>query len=1012
MSSKFENPNYEELLKHASWLKNLALHLVKDAALADDIVQQTWVTAIEKPPRKNASTRHWLGRVLRNNIHNRYREESRRKRREARYASRSGDEFVDQVVERGELSAVLTQAVLRLNEPFRSTLLMRFHEDLSSKEIGRRLGIPAGTVRTRVNRGLGKLRQDLELLLGRDGEELNSMLLAFSSVTGGSFFSPAFLVAAALLVGLGLTAWVFDGFTREPPLTTKGGAITEVKIETDAMEPALLLHEESPSREEEDVASDIEGGAAVIISGRCIAEETGEPLAGCELHFFGYEARSPSQFKQYPEWAWQNPEDIITGVDGRFEFRLGQPHELGLYILSIKKDGRLTRRADWTAPDNPLRDFDFGDINLQVGTILKGRVLSMDGRPLDDVRVHLDEVPGQILLNASRGAYSLGGRTDKEGNFDVGSALPPGTRNVKMHKVGYGQVDPFYVEIFSGLSEQSVDFYMQAMPFVQGKVSMIGGAPLIKAEVTADVGPGWIASARTNDLGEFKIFARELRDTPFRLEVEHDNVQNFATEEVHHWGDRGITLVARPALQVAIQVVEDATGERVEKFAVISGPIEPNSRHGVRGYPKNGGTHAEGILLLEGLRDKDNGLIVLPWNPKLSRSQPIPVKPSVEGELLEVRLQPAKPFEVKVVNQEGNGVAGSVVSATHPIFESDVYSKFTTERDGVAVLYLPVGLQEGLLVVTGDHKKEVIELNHEDWKSGERSVTVTSLGTVKGTLKLTPAFESVRLYFRNKENHSEIHWSYDSPKIVEVANDGQFEEKLEPGVFDVRLLVKNLNPGSSGSIHKGWAAWPRSIGEVEIHAGKSSALDLDLSDFALSTLKGKLTVNQLPLSGADVHLRFLGIEGDSNWGEGYQDLRTGANGEFEVHNLLPGSYRLWLQSGRNGEELPWRLISRQMFEVKSGQSNEVAFDFQLTTARIRPLDPATNQPMPNTTWYVPPIRKHLTTDSLGWLTIFPAPQGEFVLSLNRARPSTTLGPLAIQFGEELFVVEAQATALR
>ena len=41
----------DDLLDHGSWLQALARNLVGDQATADDLVQETWVAAIKKPPR-------------------------------------------------------------------------------------------------------------------------------------------------------------------------------------------------------------------------------------------------------------------------------------------------------------------------------------------------------------------------------------------------------------------------------------------------------------------------------------------------------------------------------------------------------------------------------------------------------------------------------------------------------------------------------------------------------------------------------------------------------------------------------------------------------------------------------------------------------------------------------------------------------------------------------------------------------------------------------------------------
>jgi RNA polymerase sigma factor (sigma-70 family) len=54
-------------------------------------------------------------------------------------------------------------AVLSLSEPIRSTIVLRYLEDLPPREVARRLGVPIETVRSRSRRGL----EDMRATLGR-----------------------------------------------------------------------------------------------------------------------------------------------------------------------------------------------------------------------------------------------------------------------------------------------------------------------------------------------------------------------------------------------------------------------------------------------------------------------------------------------------------------------------------------------------------------------------------------------------------------------------------------------------------------------------------------------------------------------------------------------------------------------------------------------------------------------------------------------------------------------------
>lgn len=83
----------QELLSHQTFLRRLAIDLVgKDA---DDLVQDVWQRALERPPHHGRQLRGWLARVARNLAANRWRGEARRRSREEGRASAqpAGDEL-------------------------------------------------------------------------------------------------------------------------------------------------------------------------------------------------------------------------------------------------------------------------------------------------------------------------------------------------------------------------------------------------------------------------------------------------------------------------------------------------------------------------------------------------------------------------------------------------------------------------------------------------------------------------------------------------------------------------------------------------------------------------------------------------------------------------------------------------------------------------------------------------------------------------------------------------------
>lgn len=153
----------EELLAHSGWLRRLALRLVGDADVADDLVQETLSTAVRRSPETRESLRPWLGKVLRDAFRMRARSETRRSAREQAASLVSDDVPTPEIlVARAEAQRLLVDLVLRLAEPYRDAVLLHFCEGVSLADIARAQGIPAGTVRRRVRVAIGQLRTWLD----------------------------------------------------------------------------------------------------------------------------------------------------------------------------------------------------------------------------------------------------------------------------------------------------------------------------------------------------------------------------------------------------------------------------------------------------------------------------------------------------------------------------------------------------------------------------------------------------------------------------------------------------------------------------------------------------------------------------------------------------------------------------------------------------------------------------------------------------------------------------------
>ncbi len=220
-------PNPEELLLHTEWMLAMAVSLVGDRSRADDIVQGAWTAAVESPPRSRVALGAWLHGVVRNLSRQSHRQESRRRRREAIVAkSELQFDSAEELVARAELQRVIIDSVLSLDEPYRTTVILRFFEDRTPHEIANRDAVPVKTVWTRLSRALQQLRSRLNREYG-DQDQWRSILIPF---IGAPAATTAGLTTSASASASVSTAPTTTAATSTLLTTTLGSAFVMSKL--------------------------------------------------------------------------------------------------------------------------------------------------------------------------------------------------------------------------------------------------------------------------------------------------------------------------------------------------------------------------------------------------------------------------------------------------------------------------------------------------------------------------------------------------------------------------------------------------------------------------------------------------------------------------------------------------------------------------------------------------------------------------------------------------------------
>ncbi|MCK6448852.1 MAG: sigma-70 family RNA polymerase sigma factor [Planctomycetes bacterium] len=142
-------------------LHKLALHLVRDPAEAEDVLQSTYLAAIESASSYDASRPlvPWLVGILANQAAL-ARRRARREVEPDRLDPR-GEPDPRDMADLAEFSSKLGEALAKLPEPYAEVLRMHLADGKKSIDIAKELGREPGTVRMQVHRGLDLLRRAL-----------------------------------------------------------------------------------------------------------------------------------------------------------------------------------------------------------------------------------------------------------------------------------------------------------------------------------------------------------------------------------------------------------------------------------------------------------------------------------------------------------------------------------------------------------------------------------------------------------------------------------------------------------------------------------------------------------------------------------------------------------------------------------------------------------------------------------------------------------------------------------
>jgi RNA polymerase sigma-70 factor (ECF subfamily) len=450
----------------AGELLRVGSHLVKDLASAEDLVQMTFLAAIEDRASHlpGRPVLPWLLGIMANRARNLRRVE--RRRPDPQRVQAGPPLEPPEEAQASELSAAVEDAVANLPDPYRPVLNLHLRHGLSAAEIARSLERPQATVRSQLARGMDRLRRALPAGFAAGFAMLPSTrglaairVEVLDKAQGVPTAQAEVLTVAGSKLGLGLMTlglllvagfFVWQAEDRERPLDSDSASLAEAErgaSSTAAREepPPMVARVEAPS-------PDAEPALATLLVQAVLTD--GSPAAGAPALLISTNGE--------------------MGVDER-SFRFDAAGELR--VDGLEPGHYFVHGLQGGTVDLELGPGEDGQASLEIpeGVSLSGLVVDAEGRPLADASVLLCY---SIVALERREEVA---RSDSQGRFRV-EHLQPGRAlsavgatglPASIYWVRKGQTEEEPIRLQVGGSEASL----------QGVVRSFDGTPIAGARI-------------------------------------------------------------------------------------------------------------------------------------------------------------------------------------------------------------------------------------------------------------------------------------------------------------------------------------------------------------------------------------------------------------------------------------------------------------------------------------------------------------------------------------------------
>ncbi len=421
MSELTDSFDCTDLAERSRRIRGLARSIVRDESRADDLAQQVVMQELARHDGDGGPcrSRGWFARTLRNLASKEARGDARRVRRErvagAHAASEAGS--AADAVQHAETLRQVVSAVLELEEPYRSTILLRYLKEQSVEEVARWMGVPASTVRVRTKRAIELLRESLRRSLGNGYALLLTRfwLPASASVptstptpsTRGIEMNHIATWLTATTVGVLSIAIATDflGPNGLPPAAPSPHAATEVPASAGGAADRTRVELVASRADDTRSSTGIQGGTPPLELS--VVDEHGAPVVGATVRVYD----QPFVGSDRMHSGAHVPVPVTATSDATGRVRVSACHPFAAWGVEVRAAGYAAAFFSFR-PDSEDR------IVLFPATALDGVVTAAEtGAPLAGVAVRVPDVrfDGERLWRSRAVVTDAGGRYHLDG---------------------------------------------------------------------------------------------------------------------------------------------------------------------------------------------------------------------------------------------------------------------------------------------------------------------------------------------------------------------------------------------------------------------------------------------------------------------------------------------------------------------------------------------------------------------------------------------------------------------